>query len=147
MSDTHEKIVKNDSEWREELEPERYNVMFEEGTEPPGSSPLNFEKRDGFYLCAACEQPLFESDTKYESGSGWPSFFKAIPGALEFSTDYKIGVARTEYHCSRCGSHQGHLFEDGPKPTGQRYCNNGLSLQFAPQGKADQAQTNQDQSE
>ena len=137
MSDTHEKIDKSASEWREKLEPERYSVMFEEGTEPPGSSPLNYEKREGVYACAACGQKLFESDTKYESGSGWPSFYKAIPGALEFSTDYKIGYARTEYHCSRCGSHQGHLFDDGPEPTGQRYCNNGLSLRFDP-GEADE---------
>lgn len=132
MSDTQEKIVKSDSEWREQLDQERYEVMFAEGTEPPGSSPLNFEKREGTYVCAACGQPLFESDTKYESGSGWPSFYRAIPGALEFTTDYKIGYARTEYHCSRCGSHQGHLFDDGPQPTGQRYCNNGLSLYFNP---------------
>ena len=135
MADTREKIVRSSEEWREQLEPERYNVMFEEGTEPPGSSPLNYEKREGTYLCAACGQPLFESDTKYESGSGWPSFYRAIPGALEFSTDYKIGYARTEYHCSRCGSHQGHLFDDGPQPTGQRYCNNGLSLRFQPEGE------------
>lgn len=130
---TGERVNKNSSEWRKELEPQRYQVMFEEGTEPPGSSPLNYEKREGVYRCAACGQPLFESDTKYESGSGWPSFYRALPGALDFSTDYKIGVARTEYHCSRCGAHQGHLFDDGPEPTGQRYCNNGLALEFRPQ--------------
>jgi peptide-methionine (R)-S-oxide reductase len=131
------KVSKSSSEWRKELEPDRYSVMFDEGTEPPGSSPLNYEKREGVYLCAACGQPLFESDTKYESGSGWPSFYRAIPGALEFSTDYKIGVARTEYHCSRCGAHQGHLFDDGPQPTGQRYCNNGLALRFTPEQDGD----------
>lgn len=135
MADTQQKLDKSKSEWREQLEPERYEVMFEEGTEPPGSSPLNYEKREGTYACAACGQPLFVSDTKYESGSGWPSFYRAIPGALEFSTDYKIGYARTEYHCSRCGSHQGHLFDDGPEPTGQRYCNNGLSLRFQPEAE------------
>lgn len=134
MSEKRENESRDHGEWREKLEPERYQVMFEEGTEPPGSSPLNYEKRDGTYACAACGQPLFESSTKYESGSGWPSFYQAIQGALEFSDDYKLGVHRTEYHCSRCGSHQGHLFDDGPAPTGQRYCNNGLALHFEPEG-------------
>lgn len=133
MSNSHDKVIRDQSEWREELEPERFQVMFQEGTEPPGSSPLNYEKRPGRYACAACGQTLFVSDSKYESGSGWPSFYQAVPGALEFSTDYKIGVPRTEYHCSRCGAHQGHLFDDGPQPTGQRYCNNGLALRFQPQ--------------
>ena len=107
-------------------------MLREEGTERPGSSPLNWEKRPGTYVCAGCGQPLFRSDTKYESGTGWPSFFAAIDGAVETKTDYKLIWPRTEYHCSRCGGHQGHIFEDGPEPTGLRYCNNGVALTFVP---------------
>jgi|SRR5690625_52188 len=136
MSEKSEVPVQDKEKWRSKLDPRQFSVMFEEGTEPPGSSPLNYEKRDGIYRCAACDQPLFESDTKFESGTGWPSFYRALPGALGFSIDYKIGVPRTEYHCANCGSHQGHLFEDGPAPTGQRYCNNGLALRFEPKGDA-----------
>ncbi len=115
------------------LTPEQVHVMRREGTERAGSSPLNYEKRDGTYRCAACNAPLFTSDTKYESGSGWPSFFTPIEGALETKTDYKILVPRTEYHCAACGAHQGHVFNDGPQPTGLRYCNNGVALTFVPE--------------
>ena len=105
-------------------------ILFEEGTEPPGSSELNNEKRVGAYHCANCDVKLFESSTKYESGSGWPSFYEALPDAFEVKTDYIIGYARTEYHCKNCGGHHGHIFEDGPKPTCKRYCNNGVCLVF-----------------
>tara|TARA_Y100000996_G_scaffold20858_1_gene15261 strand:+ start:141 stop:515 length:375 start_codon:yes stop_codon:yes gene_type:complete len=107
-------------------------VMFEEGTETPGSSELNFEKREGAYYCANCDKKLFESNTKYESGSGWPSFYEASPDSFESKTDYLIGYARTEYHCKNCGVHHGHIFDDGPDPTGKRYCNNGICLIFIP---------------
>ena len=107
-------------------------VLFEEGTEPPGSSELNKEKRSGTYHCVNCGIKLFESSTKYESGSGWPSFYEALPDVFETKTDYLIGYARIEYHCKNCGAHHGHIFEDGPKPTGLRYCNNGLCLIFKP---------------
>jgi len=118
--------------WKHKLSPEQFCVMREHGTERAGTSPLNNEKRDGVYHCAACDQALFESHTKYESGSGWPSFFDPIEGAIETSTDYKIGYARTEVHCSKCKSHLGHVFDDGPPPTGQRYCMNGIALRFEP---------------
>ncbi len=127
-----DRIVRSDEEWRKHLDEDQYHVLREEGTERPGSSPLNWEKRPGTYVCAGCGQPLFRSDTKYESGTGWPSFFAAIDGAVETKTDYKLIWPRTEYHCSRCGGHQGHIFEDGPEPTGLRYCNNGVALTFVP---------------
>jgi len=127
-----EKIVRSDEEWRKLLTETEYDVLRNEGTERPGSSPLNAEKRTGTYVCAGCEQPLFLSDTKYESGTGWPSFFSPIDGALGTKTDYKLIWPRTEYHCSRCGGHQGHIFKDGPQPTGLRYCNNGVALRFVP---------------
>lgn len=130
--DTKDEWNLTDEEWRERLSPQAYEVMRREGTERPGASPLNTEKRGGVYVCAACGQPLFHADAKYESGSGWPSFYRPIEGALETKEDYGSGMVRTEYHCSRCGSHQGHLFDDGPQPTGQRYCNNGVALQFVP---------------
>ena len=123
-------IKKSDAEWRDELDPERYNVLCREGTERAGSSPLNHEKREGVYKCAGCGQPLFRSETKYESGSGWPSFYAPIEGALETKRDWKLILPRTEYHCSRCGGHQGHVFADGPPPTGLRYCINSVSLNF-----------------
>ena len=114
------------------LTQEQKGILLKEGTEPPGSSPLNHEKREGNYLCAACGTKLFESRSKYESGSGWPSFFEPVPNAFETKTDNLLGYARTEYHCKECGGHHGHIFDDGPKPTGKRYCNNGLCLTFVP---------------
>jgi peptide-methionine (R)-S-oxide reductase len=122
------------SEWRQLLSPEAYYVLFEEGTERPFTSPLNDEKRDGTFICAACFLPLVESRTKYDSGTGWPSFWAAIEGRLDTKKDFKLVIPRTEYHCARCGGHQGHVFRDGPKPTGQRWCNNGVALRFVPAG-------------
>lgn len=121
--------------WKALLPKESYLVLFEEDTEPAGSSPLNSEKRAGTYICAACYQPLFNSSTKFESGTGWPSFYDFIPKALGTKTDYKMIWPRKEYHCSRCKGHQGHVFDDGPKPTGLRYCNNGLALRFVPKAE------------
>ncbi|OGB26800.1 MAG: peptide-methionine (R)-S-oxide reductase [Burkholderiales bacterium RIFCSPLOWO2_02_FULL_57_36] len=125
-------LKKSKAEWRKLLPQQSYAVLFEDGTEPPGSSPLNNEKRAGTYICAACFLPLFSSDKKYESGTGWPSFFDVLPGAVGKKRDFKIILPRTEYHCARCDGHQGHVFDDGPKPTGLRYCNNGVALQFVP---------------
>lgn len=135
MSDDAEKVEMSDAEWRELLSQESYAVLFKEATEPPGSSALNHEKRKGTFICAACNLPLFESSAKYESGTGWPSFFDAIPGSVGTKTDFKLILPRTEYHCVRCGGHQGHVFKDGPRPTGQRYCNNGVALRFVPAGE------------
>jgi peptide-methionine (R)-S-oxide reductase len=124
-------------EWRKRLSPEAFNVLREEGTERAGSSALNAEKRPGVFVCAGCDLPLFTSAMKYESGTGWPSFFTTIPGAFGKSTDYKLILPRTEYHCAKCGGHHGHVFDDGPPPTGQRWCNNGVALKFLPKaGKA-----------
>jgi peptide-methionine (R)-S-oxide reductase len=124
-------------EWRKRLSREQFDVLREEGTEYPGSSALNNEKRPGVFACAGCSLPLFTSAMKYESGTGWPSFFTAIPGAFGTTTDHKLFLPRTEYHCVRCGGHHGHVFDDGPKPTGQRWCNNGVALKFIPKaGKA-----------
>ena len=130
QSTTIEKVVKSEDEWRKVLTPQQFSVMRQEGTETPFTSPLNNEKRKGTFVCAACALPLFESRTKYESGTGWPSFYDRIAGASETKTDVKLIYPRTEYHCARCGGHQGHVFEDGPKPTGLRYCNNGVALKF-----------------
>lgn len=120
------------AEWRKRLPGIAYDVLREEGTERAGTSALNGEKRRGTYVCAGCALPLFKSDWKYESGTGWPSFYTAIKGALGEKTDFKIGVPRKEYHCARCLGHQGHVFPDGPRPTGLRYCNNGVALKFVP---------------
>lgn len=129
------KLEKSKDEWRRLLTSQEYAVLFEEDTEYPHSSPLNHEKRAGTYICAACYLPLFSSEAKFESGTGWPSFFRPLTEHLGTKTDYKLLAPRTEYHCIRCGGHQGHVFDDGPPPTGQRWCNNGIALKFIPQGE------------
>jgi peptide-methionine (R)-S-oxide reductase len=123
-----------DAQWRERLTPQAYAVLRHEATERATTSPLNRENRKGVFLCAGCDAPLFTSEMKFDSGTGWPSFFNAMPGAFETRTDHKLFLARTEYHCARCGGHHGHVFDDGPAPTGLRYCNNGVALKFVPQG-------------
>ena len=131
------KVARSDEEWRRLLTPEQYGVLREEGTERKFTSPLNKEHRKGMFVCAGCGQPLFKSEMKFDSGTGWPSFFTAIPGALDTKPDRKFFMERTEYHCANCGGHQGHVFDDGPEPTGLRYCNNGVALRFLPkEGKA-----------
>ena len=138
MKDADFSVQKTDNEWAAELSPEQYRVLRQHGTERPGASPLNDEKRDGTFACAACGQPLFEATTKYESCSGWPSFFAPLDGAVGITEDRSHGMARTEVHCSRCGGHLGHVFPDGPKPTGLRFCMNGVALQFKPSDSPDQ---------
>ena len=125
-------VQKTDEEWRKTLTPEQFHVLREHGTERAGTSPLNVEKRDGIFTCGACGQPLFTSDTKFESGTGWPSFYRPIEGAITTTTDRSYGMTRVEVQCSRCGGHLGHVFPDGPKPTGERYCMNGVALKFEP---------------
>jgi peptide-methionine (R)-S-oxide reductase len=132
MAETVDKITLSDAEWKKKLTPEQYNVLREEGTERPFTSPLNGEKHAGVFACAGCDLPLFPSKFKFDSGTGWPSFFDSLPGHIATKTDSSLFMTRTEYHCARCGGHQGHVFDDGPKPTGLRYCNNGVALKFIP---------------
>ncbi len=127
-----EPLKLSSEEWRKRLDKAQYNVLREEGTERAGTSPLNNEKRAGIYACAGCDLPLFTSDMKYESGTGWPSFFTTIPGVFATKEDRYLFSPRTEYHCIRCGGHHGHVFDDGPPPTRQRWCNNGVALKFIP---------------
>lgn len=130
-----ESVERGGDWWRGKVQQDAWRILFEEATEPAGSSPLNGEDRNGTFVCAACYLPLFSSDTKYESGTGWPSFWAAHEKHMDTKTDYKAFWPRTEYHCVRCGGHQGHIFDDGPEPTGKRWCNNGLALKFVPEGE------------
>lgn len=123
-------MKKSDEEWRSTLTPEQYRVLRQHGTEPPGTSPLNDEKREGTFKCAGCGQPLFTQETKYESCTGWPSFFRPLDNAVATSVDDSYFMRRTEVHCSNCGGHLGHVFPDGPNPTGQRFCMNGVAMVF-----------------
>ena len=125
-------VTKSDEEWRKTLDPAAYAVLRHEGTERPGSSFLNGEHRPGVFVCAGCSLPLFTSAMKFESGTGWPSYFTTIPGVFATTSDTKLILPRTEYHCVKCGGHHGHVFDDGPPPTGLRYCNNGVALRFIP---------------
>jgi len=128
-------VEKSDEEWRKDLTPEQFRVLRQHGTERAGTSPLNAEKRAGVFLCAGCSAELFDSGTKYESGSGWPSFYEPRERAVETTTDRSFMMTRTEVHCARCGGHLGHVFNDGPRPTGLRYCMNGAALKFEPENK------------
>jgi peptide-methionine (R)-S-oxide reductase len=132
MEDKSFPVEKTNEEWAAELSPQAYRVLREHGTERAGTSPLNVEKRDGMFVCGGCGHPLFRSETKYESGTGWPSFWAPEPGAVETTVDNSLFMARTEVHCANCGGHLGHVFPDGPRPTGMRYCMNGVALTFNP---------------
>ena len=127
-----EKLELSEDEWRQRLTPEQFKVLRKEGTERPFTSPLDKEYGEGTYVCAGCDLALFSSETKFNSGTGWPSFWAPIEGHIGTKTDFKLILPRTEYHCARCGGHQGHVFDDGPEPTGQRWCNNGVALKFVP---------------
>ena len=127
-----DKIIKTEDQWRAELNSEEYRILREEGTEPSFSHPLNNEKRRGVFSCAGCGTALFSSDMKFDSGTGWPSFYTSLNDVFETKTDRKFLMTRTEYHCATCGGHHGHVFNDGPAPTGLRYCNNGTALRFTP---------------
>ena len=129
-----ERIERSEAEWRQLLTPAQFRVMREEGTEPAWTSALNDEKRKGSYVCAGCDLELFTSDMKYDSGTGWPSFYTTLPDVFGLKRDFKLILPRTEYHCARCGGHHGHVFKDGPAPTGERWCNNGVALRFVPAG-------------
>lgn len=126
------KVSYSDAEWRKRLTPAQYRILREEGTERPFTSPLDKEKRKGTFVCAGCGNDLYSSETKFDSGTGWPSFYRPLPGAIGTSTDFKLGYPRTEVHCADCGGHLGHVFKDGPKPTGLRYCMNGDAMKFRP---------------
>ncbi len=132
LAEAPEPLVRTEAEWSDLLEPAQHHVLRKEGTERPFTSPLNDERRDGVYACVACDLPLFTSAMKFDSGTGWPSFFTTIPGAFGTKLDFFLILPRTEYHCSRCGGHHGHIFKDGPAPTGERWCNNGVALRFIP---------------
>jgi peptide-methionine (R)-S-oxide reductase len=132
-----DKVDKSEAEWRQSLTGEQFEVLRKHGTERPGTSPLNHEKRDGTFYCSGCGTPLFSSNAKFESGTGWPSFSAPIEGAVETSVDRSHFMTRTEVHCSRCGGHLGHVFPDGPAPTGERFCMNGVALRFEPVAKKD----------
>jgi peptide-methionine (R)-S-oxide reductase len=129
------KLEKSKEEWRQLLDKDAYQVLFEEATERSKTSALLHEKRKGTYICGACYLPLFDSEAKFDSGTGWPSFYQPITGHMGTKKDFKLIIPRTEYHCVRCGGHQGHVFNDGPPPTGQRWCNNGVALRFVPEGE------------
>jgi peptide-methionine (R)-S-oxide reductase len=132
MNETEFPAQRTDEEWQEVLTPTEYHVLRQHGTERAGTSPLNHEKRAGVFTCAGCGQPLFDAKTKYESGTGWPSFYEPMQDAVGTTVDLSHFMTRTEVHCSRCGGHLGHVFPDGPRPTGQRYCMNGVALKFTP---------------
>ena len=134
VATTDTRLERSREEWRKTLTPAQFSVLRQEDTERPFTSPLNDEKRPGVFVCAGCNLPLFTSAMKYDSGTGWPSFFTTIPDAFGTKTDFKLLLPRTEYHCIRCGGHHGHVFNDGPAPTGQRWCNNGVALRFLPKG-------------
>lgn len=134
-SENKYEVQKTEQEWKETLSPEEFRVLRKHGTERARTSPLDKNYEEGIYLCAGCGQPLFSSDTKFDSGTGWPSFYKPLEDAIDTTVDRSLFMTRTEVHCNRCGGHLGHVFGDGPKPTGQRYCMNGVSLKFAPEDK------------